>query len=163
MLGDEPHAPGQRVRPTPGHAGRDERVQRAPLGHAQAGHDRQRERREEPLRAADADAPGDGPAEAVLGVVRDAHAGLARLLAEGVGPSLTGGGTRGIRGVLAQLDVGQLADDEDLLAVDMDFGRPDEPALGEAAGEPALDLVGGGVAVHVVAPRIPMDDYLVTD
>ena len=74
--------------------------------------------------------PGDLAPVAVLGLVGDAHPFRPGLLAE------AGGASGGAGLAFLAVDLGQLADDRDLLAVD-DHGRvAGEPIVGKATGDP---------------------------
>ena len=86
--------------------------------------------------------PRDLQAEAVLGLVGDPHPLAARVLAE---PRDAGraGRRHGVgRRVGREFRLGERADDEDLVAVRVHGRGAAEPVGGEAAGEPALELIG---------------------
>lgn len=86
MTAYQPDTPRQRLAPASCHSSPDQRVQHLALGQAQPGHDRDRHRREEGPLPADLYAPGHLPTEAPLGLLRDAHALIARLFAEALHP-----------------------------------------------------------------------------
>ena len=71
---DQPHRPGQRVRPGPGHPGVDQRVEHDPLGLAQPRHHRHRRVVNSSTVLAQPRAPGDLALVAVLGLAGDLDA-----------------------------------------------------------------------------------------
>src|SRR5690349_114739 len=141
VLSGEPHAPGQRVAATAGHARLDQRVQHPALGLAQPRHHRDRQCGEHLTHVGTGDTPGHLAAELVLGLPRDLDAATPGLLAEPADPALGGRGPLGVRGP-GRLRGGQHADDRDLLAVRLDVRGGGEPVTGEPAGEPAAHFFG---------------------
>ena len=87
-------------------------------------------------------APRDLAAGALLGVVGDAHAFAACLLAEPLDARSAGRGPGRVVGAFRIGGSGDATDDEDLLAVGGDFGRPGEPVVGQAPGEPGGERFG---------------------
>ena len=67
-------------------------------------------------------APRDLAAGALLGLVGDPHALLARVLAEALDAGRAGRGPGRVVGVLRVVGLGEAADDEDLLAVGRHLG-----------------------------------------
>src|SRR5260221_3376219 len=135
-------APGQRMRAVACDAGVDQRVEDLALRETQARHHRERQVREHLVGVADLHAPGGAAAKALLRLLADLHACVARLLAEllnATGP--TCGQALG-PGVLPELNVGERPDHPDLLAVHADLRGAAEPPLRDTAGEPASDLFG---------------------
>ena len=94
------------------------------------------------------DAPRDVPAEATLRLVGDAHPGRSRLLAERVDAGLVRRRCLGLARALGGLDLGDRANDEDLLAVDRHVERAREPLIGDSPGKPAAQLVHRHLAHH---------------
>ena len=90
-----------------------------------------------------AGAPRDLAPEAGLGLVGDAHAQRPGVLAEALDAGPAGGGAGLVVGV-AGVGLGEGPDHEDLVAVVVDRRGAGEPAVGQPAGEPALELGGGG-------------------
>src|SRR5262249_48440723 len=91
--------------------------------------------------------PGHLPAETALALMRDAHPLLARLLAKALHP----------RRACCRLAVGDLggdvgvikgADDQDLIVVRLNSGRPGEPSLWQPPQHPAPDLVVRQYELH---------------
>ena len=120
VLGDQAHAPGERIRPRAGHAGLDEGVEHPPLRLLQPGHDGHGEPGEDLAGRPAGDAPGDLAAGAALELAGDLDAGAPGVLAEPGDPARLGVGGVGALGG------GDGAVDEDLLAVDghLDGGEP---------------------------------------
>src|SRR3954453_15950953 len=87
VLGDEAHAPGERVRTRPRHAGVHERVEHLTLRLPQPGHGLCGEVGEQLLLLADAHRPADRAFIATLGLLRDRHPLVAGLLTERRNPS----------------------------------------------------------------------------
>ena len=123
VVADEPDAPCERLAPAPRDAGVDERVEHGALAHPQPGHDRHRRGGEVLGLAPEPDAPRHVPPEAVLGLLRDVHARRPRFLAEPVDARLARRGGLRLPCPLRRLDLGELADHEDLLAVRRDLQR----------------------------------------
>src|SRR5213075_1123099 len=116
VLTDEAHAPGERVAPAASDARVDQRVEDPALRHPEAGHDRHADRGEELADVPGARAPGDAPAESLLGLIGDPHPLLAGVLPESVDAGVAGRGDDLRCRVLRDLRVGEGAYDEDLLA-----------------------------------------------
>src|SRR5438874_1815070 len=142
MGADQSHAPRERVTATARDAAAHEGVEHGALLHPQPGHHRDAEGREEHPLAAALRAPRHLAAEVVLRLVGDADALVACVLPEAVDPSRTGGGLRRGRRAPGELDVGERAHDQDLLAVRGDLRRAGEPLIRQAASEPARQLLG---------------------
>ena len=86
MVCDELHAPRQRVAAAARDAGIDERIEELTFLDAKTCHDRDGKRGEELAVLSDPRAPRHEPAEALLRLVRDGDALLARALAELLDP-----------------------------------------------------------------------------
>src|SRR5207248_3282337 len=95
-------------------------------------------------------APRDLPAGLLLRFVGDAHALLARLLAEPLDPRPARGRDGRLVCAVRVLGLGEGADDQDLLAISGDLGRTGEPVVRQSAGEPALQGCGAQLLRHVV-------------
>jgi hypothetical protein len=78
----------------------------------------------------------------VLSLVGDLHALRAGVLAVTRDPGGEGRGASLGGGVGRQLGLREGADDQDLVPVGRHDGGPHEPVGGDAAGEPALELIG---------------------
>src|SRR6185437_10517929 len=141
VLADQPHAPGQRLRPGPGNARVDERVEHLPLRLPQPGHHRRRQRGEQLPGAAGDGAPGDLAAVPVLGLLRDRDPLVPGVLPEPADPA---GLRRAHRDRVAALDRRRLqrADHQDLVPVNGHARRAGEPAVRQPAGEPARRVIG---------------------
>src|ERR1700674_3882110 len=125
---DQTDSPGERVTSASGDPARHQRVEDRALGHAKARHHRHAQGREDPGLATAPCAPGDLAPELTLRLSRDLHAFVASLLAEAIDPSRAGGGQPFRRGSARELDVGEGAEHQDLLAVRGDLGRAGKPA-----------------------------------
>ena len=78
----------------------------------------------------------------MLGLVGDPHPLAAGVLPE-PGDARRAGRRHGVgRRVGGKFRLGQRPDDEDLVAVRVHGGGSGEPVGGQAAGEPALELIG---------------------
>lgn len=140
MTAYQPNAPCQRLAPASCHSGPDQRIQHLAFRQAQPGHNRDGQGREKGPFPADLHAPGHLPAEAPLGLLRDSHALISRLLAEALHPAP--GRCRLAVGDLGDdVRVVEAADDQDLVVVCFDFRRSSEPSLRQPAQHPAPDLV----------------------
>jgi len=93
------------------------------------------------VRAVDGVSLQIGPAE-VLGLVGDPHPLPTGVLSEARDPGRAASGSGIGRRVGGKLGLGERSDDEDLVAIRVHGGRPAEPIAGDAAGEPALELIG---------------------
>ena len=165
VLGHQPDAPGQCLAPAAGHAGVDQRVEHVALGHPQPGHDRDARRGEDLEGVAAPGAPGDRPAELLLGLRRDADALLAGVLTVTVDPGRLGGGAVLGRGAgRAARPPARPPDDQDLVGVDGDLGRLDVPVGRHPADHPGGDalallagraLLGRPTAPHPAGPGAP--------
>ena len=140
VLADEPDAPGQRLAAAAGDAGVDEGVEHPALGHPQPGHDRDAQVGEDGPRRRRTRAPRDLAAEARPRPRRRCACAGSRVSSRK--PSM-----RARRAAAAGVVVGaggesgsaRAPDDQDLVPVDRDLGRPGEPAVGQPAGEPARE------------------------
>ena len=142
MTADEPHTPGQCLAPAASDPRADQRIQHLTFLQAQPGHHGNRECREQGPLAADLHAPRYLPAEAALAFVGDPHPLLACLLSETLNPSRTRAWlTVGRTALDGQVGVVELADDQDLVIVCLDQGRPGKPAFGQPALNPASDVI----------------------
>ena len=101
------------------------------------------------LRGTDLDTPGDLAAVDVLGLVGDADALGAGVVAEALHPP---GGTGG---TLATLGLRQTTDDGDFLTVDDHRRVTGEPPVGKPAGEPFRGLGGIGLVGLLPTARTP--------
>ena len=126
-----------RVGARPGDAGIDQRVQDLPLRLTQPGHHRRGQRGEQLLGAAEAGAPRDVPGRS--GTAPDGRSPSAASRVSSRKRAMRPDSAAALRGVVVEL-VGQrrqLADDDDLVAVDGHGRRAGEPVLGQPAREPA--------------------------
>ena len=137
LLGDELHAPRQRLATAAGDAAGDERVEHPPLVEAQPGHDRGRDIREDLFVVAARRPPRDMTTEGVLELLGNHDAGVAGLLAE------RGDASRVVLRVGLGLDPCERADDEDLVVVDRHRRGLAEPRLGQFAQDDLGDGLPG--------------------
>src|SRR5256714_1709711 len=89
---------------------------------------------------ADPHAPGHLASEPMLGLAGDPHPGIACVLSELLDPAGPCGAERVLTGVLAQIDVGERPDHQDLLPVDLHLRRALEPVRRDPAGQPPGEL-----------------------
>ncbi len=153
MLSHEADAPGQRLAPTAGDTGLDQRVEHAAILDPEPGHDRNSEGGEELLDAATAGAPGDLATEEPLSVAGDLDAGVASVTPESGDPRAASRGAGALGRIGGELWFVDLANDQDLVWIGADGRRSLVEPLRQAAGEPAGDFfvgkrVGGGVSFH---------------
>src|SRR5919106_4297350 len=158
LRGYQPDAPRQGVAPAPGHPRGHQRVEHRSLGHAQAGHHGDGQRGERGLDVPAHHAPGDLATQAALRLEGDTDAPLPRLFPERLDPRGDRRGALLLGGAFGDLRLGQGADHEDLLAVGCDVRRPGQPAVGDAAGEPAAQFlvsfqVSGMHSDYRITPR----------
>ena len=109
-------------------------------------------------RTADGRAPGDDSAERRLGLIGNAHPVLAGVLAEAVRCAPPRRSSPRRRGVLAELDGTQRADDEDLVVVNGHLAGSGEEVVRQASCEPGLDLralFGGGPFLRAAGETAP--------
>src|ERR1700733_6542427 len=107
VLGHQADAPRQRLAAAARDAGGDQRIERLAVVHAQPGHDRHARRGEQDARPPTFGTPRHGAAERRLGLVGDAHAGLAALLAETADAGLLGDPDLVLAGALGELRRGE--------------------------------------------------------
>ena len=162
-LGDQSHAPGEGVAAAARDAGVDQRVQDlCARACAVASWPGTLKRGEQVTLVAAPSAPGHLALEPALGLVGDLHALAARVLAEARDPRGERGGPglrrwrrRRARARRACRRPGSRRGRTST------SGGPDEPVVGEPAGEPALDLFGGEV-VSCVLVSCHVEDYIIT-
>src|SRR5712692_5669603 len=146
-------APGESVASASGHASRNQGVENGSLLHPQPRHDGEAQSGEHPRLVPAAGAPSDLAPEPAFSLPGDLDAVFASLFSEAVDPGHPGG-FAGLRsGAGGKLNVGQLADDQYLLAVGGDLRRAGEPGLGQAAGEPGADILAHRLHHYAQAPR----------
>jgi hypothetical protein len=90
-----------------------------------------------------AGAPGDGATEEAFGIPGDRNPRLLGVGAEALDAGGARRGSGGVSGLGSQLDIGDLADDKDLVTVPGDGRGAGEKPLGKPAGEPALQFLIG--------------------
>lgn len=143
-------APGQGVTAAAGDPGRDERVEHLAFGLAKPGHDRRGDMREQGTLGAALHTPGDLLAELVLRLAGHLDAVLAGAFAELLDAGLEGRPLLGVRGAFGEPGLGDAADDRDLLTVDRHLRQALEEIVGQAAGEPAAQLLALLRCNHVI-------------
>src|SRR6266550_7841020 len=158
-LGDQSDAPRERVAARAGDAGVDQRVQDLSLGHPEPRHRGDRERREKLTLVRTPCTPADLATEPAFGFVRDPHPLGAGVLAEPGDPCFGGRGPRLGAGVLRELGLGQGADDEDLVPVERNIDRPDEPLRREPTGEPTFEVF---LEIALLSHGSRLHDYIHT-
>src|SRR3989442_1062189 len=139
---DQAHAPCQGLAPAACHATRDEGVEDRALAHSQPGHDREAERGEDLLLVAAPRPPRHLALELALCLAGDPDPLVPGLLAETLDPGGSGRSPTVPGRAAGELDVGQGAQDEDLLSVRRHVRGPDEPTFGNTGGEPGADVLG---------------------
>ena len=137
VVADQADRPDQGVRPGPGYAGIDQRVQDLPLRLTQPRHHRDGSVVNSSSVPPKLGAPGDFPAVPELALAGDLDARFPGVLAEPGDPARFGG--RGGRRSSANVSSarGSSPTINDLVTIDRDGRAPDEPIAGQPAGEPA--------------------------
>src|SRR5665213_924043 len=127
---NEPYAPRQGIAPAPGDSAGNQRVQDRPLRHTKAGHDGHAESGEDLGLISASHAPGDLASEMTLSLPSDLDPLFTGLFTKAVDPRRPRSRTRLGSGALSQLDVGQSAQNEDLVTVRRYLGWAGEPRVG---------------------------------
>src|SRR5260370_41925810 len=120
-------APGESVAAASGHASRHPGVEHRPLLHPQPRHDGEAQGGEHPRLVPASGAPCALAPEPALRFTGDLDAVFPSLFSEAVDPGHPGGFASLRSGAGGKLHVGQVADDQYLLAVGGDLRRPAEP------------------------------------
>src|SRR5690606_40859396 len=149
VVGYEPPAPGERLRPRSGHSCLYQRVEHLPLAHAETGHHGDAQRGEHRRLIPAPGSPGNRPAQGRLRLPGDGDPGLAGLLPPRLDPGAIGRRPILVVASLGERGLGEASDHLDLLAVDPDLRGLDEPVVRYPPDHPGGDL-------RVVHPAPPV-------